>query len=144
MLVNCARLCRLLIFFQNLHFQKFNQCYSFDPDQDQCLVWPDVGSNYMQRLSADGIGTQIVKGVNFETFKDNHCSLILFSILLFFQDSHDQRRPFYTDLTTHASSLHELLPNVGVYDVQRLVVYCRSHRCWGWILPVWMEKSYSC
>ena len=51
---------------------------SFDPDQDQCFVGPDVGSNYLQRLSADGPGMQIVKGVNFEIFIDKHCSLIFF------------------------------------------------------------------
>ena len=26
---------------------------SLDPDQDRCSVGPDLGSNYLQRLSAD-------------------------------------------------------------------------------------------
>ena len=45
---------------------------SFDPNQDQCFVGPDLGPNYLQRLSADCTDTQIVKGVTFVLNKEKH------------------------------------------------------------------------
>ena len=50
--------CRLLIFFQNLPFQKFlsriprRASDSLDPNQAQQNVGPDLGPNCLQRLSA--------------------------------------------------------------------------------------------
>ena len=34
-------------------FQEYHQSVSFDPDQDQHSVSPDLGPNSLQRLSAD-------------------------------------------------------------------------------------------
>ena len=42
-----------LIFFSKLTYSKnsFRMSDSFDPDQDQCLVGPDLGPNCLQKLS---------------------------------------------------------------------------------------------
>ena len=58
--------CRLLIFpkiifFQNIFFRNtIRVSNSFDPDQARHLVWPDLGPNYLQRLSADDTSRQSV------------------------------------------------------------------------------------
>ena len=48
-------------FFQNQlfnikNFQEFDQSVSLDPDQVWHSVMPDMGSNYLQKLSADNTG----------------------------------------------------------------------------------------
>ena len=59
--------CRLLIFFQNQLVQKIisgiplGVSNSLDPDQSRHFVWPDLGPNCLQRLSADDISRQRVK-----------------------------------------------------------------------------------
>ena len=40
-----------------------------DPDQAQHFVGPDLGPNYLQRLSADNISRQIVKVMFFRKGK---------------------------------------------------------------------------
>ena len=56
--------CRLLIFFKLNFFKKNSEipsvAISFDSDQARYFVGPDIGSNCLQRLSADGTGRQIV------------------------------------------------------------------------------------
>ena len=52
---------QLLSFFQGIHVQGIIRVTNgLDPDQDQHFVEPDLGSNCLQRLSADGIGRQRV------------------------------------------------------------------------------------
>ena len=55
MLGNACFYCRLLTFFKSNFSQK--RCTgvsnSLDPDQDRHFVGPDLGSNCLQRLSAD-------------------------------------------------------------------------------------------
>ena len=51
-------------FFQNHFFFKKNSFMntisdSLDPDQDRHFVRPDLGPNYLQRLSADDTSRQI-------------------------------------------------------------------------------------
>ena len=51
--------CRLLTFFSKLIFKKnsfrstIGVSNGLDPDQDQLNISPDLGPNYLQRLSAD-------------------------------------------------------------------------------------------
>ena len=58
MLGNFSYSCRLLIFFKNnfieKKFQEYHQSVKrFDADQDQGSVWPDMGLNWLQKISAD-------------------------------------------------------------------------------------------
>ena len=57
--------CRLLIFskstFSKNSFKNaIRVSNSLDPDQDQCVVGPDLGPNCLQMLSADDISRQKV------------------------------------------------------------------------------------
>ena len=51
--------CRLLTFFFKINFTKnsfrntIRVSNGLDPDQDRHFVGPDLGPNYLQRLSAD-------------------------------------------------------------------------------------------
>ena len=56
--------CRLLIFFFQNHLFRKNLSgirsvsNSFHPDQLEHFVWPELGPNCLQKLSADGISRQ--------------------------------------------------------------------------------------
>ena len=45
-------------FLKNYLSNTIRVATSLDPDQAQCFVWPDLGSNCLQRLSADGTSRQ--------------------------------------------------------------------------------------
>ena len=68
MLGNVAYFCRLVIFFSNSFFQKKNIILrissvtnSLAPDQARHPVGPDLGSNFLQKLSAGDTDRQRVK-----------------------------------------------------------------------------------
>lgn len=61
-----------------------------------------------------------------------------------FQCTHDEWWTFLADVSTHDTSLHQLLPHVGIHDVQRLALFKRDPWCWFGILHVWMAEGYSC
>ena len=57
----------LMFFFKNSFFEKLFQEYhervsnSLDPDHTQCFVWPDLGPDCLQGLSADDLSRQRVE-----------------------------------------------------------------------------------
>ena len=62
--------CCLLIFFRNA----FEVSNSLDPDQARHFVGPDLGPNFLQRLSADDIRRQrvdIVRSLSVQMFTVN-------------------------------------------------------------------------
>ena len=72
--------CCWLIFFQSHLYQ--HSVKQFDPDQDQYVVGSDLGSNGLQRLSADDTSRQRVKvGMVFGTLivlmiDSEHCFIL--------------------------------------------------------------------
>ena len=67
-------ICCLRTFFQINFFKKKN---SLDPDQDRHCVRPDLGSNCLQRLSADNKSrcSQLRKELKSMIFQMNHMKL---------------------------------------------------------------------
>ena len=71
--------CRPLIFLNQLFeklFQEYNQSLnSLDPDQARHFVWPDLGPNCLQKLSADRTSRQSYLFVCFCHLADNFYKL---------------------------------------------------------------------
>ena len=58
-----------LFFLKNSFRNTIEVSNSLDPDQAPSFVWPDLGPNCLQRLSADDISRQIVKMLVVSFFK---------------------------------------------------------------------------
>ena len=75
MLGNFSCFCECLSTFVKIHFSKnsFNAIQvsnSLDPDQDQYSVGPDLGSNCLQKLSADAVSKERVKCDKYKNTRD--------------------------------------------------------------------------